>query len=360
MENEEWVDPLVIEGNRLIKVKDMYDDGIIRVPEGVEIICEKAGFHNHGMTIELPESLKRIESGAFAEMEHLEEPVHIPAATEYIADDAFSKDRWAPGIYFTVDERNRYYYAVDGVLYEKHPRQYDIYAAQEVLPLSDPDACGRVKEWGIVSFGTYPQTASGLDRTPIEWLVLRKDGSRALLLSRYALDCRLFDPKAYAGPYWSGSELRAWLNGEFFDTAFTPEEQDRILPAEQKTGTERTEKVSVLSDHEAKTLFRNGHTSLPNFATGCCKYEKEAFCRACLATPYAMARGAEADTGTEARNGQPCVKWWTSDNYEKHAQMLVYTVKPNGSIDVFMPDTKGVGVRPAIWVGLRSEEKAEQ
>ena len=39
-----------------------------------------------------------------------------------------------------------------------------------------------------VTFGTYPQTASGTSSTPIEWLVLDVKGDQALLLSRYGLD----------------------------------------------------------------------------------------------------------------------------------------------------------------------------
>ena len=36
-----------------------------------------------------------------------------------------------------------------------------------------------------VTFGHYPQTKNGNDSTPIEWAVLARDGSKALLLSRY-------------------------------------------------------------------------------------------------------------------------------------------------------------------------------
>lgn len=35
----------------------------------------------------------------------------------------------------------------------------------------------------IVPFGMYPQTASGIDRTPIEWLMLDVQDGKALLLS---------------------------------------------------------------------------------------------------------------------------------------------------------------------------------
>ena len=41
-----------------------------------------------------------------------------------------------------------------------------------------------------ITFGHYPQTASGDDNTPIEWLVLDVQDGKALLISRFALDCQ--------------------------------------------------------------------------------------------------------------------------------------------------------------------------
>lgn len=43
-----------------------------------------------------------------------------------------------------------------------------------------------------VMYGHYPQTKEGNDNTPIEWLVLARDGNKALLISRYALDCQKY------------------------------------------------------------------------------------------------------------------------------------------------------------------------
>ena len=41
-----------------------------------------------------------------------------------------------------------------------------------------------------ITFGHYPQKKAGTDNTPIEWLVLAVDGRKALLISRFALDCQ--------------------------------------------------------------------------------------------------------------------------------------------------------------------------
>lgn len=64
--------------------------------------------------------------------------------------------------------------------------------------------------------------------TPIEWLILKQEGNRRLLLSRYVLDAkRFFSDCIYIG--WEKSNIREWLHHDFMNTAFTPDEQARIL-----------------------------------------------------------------------------------------------------------------------------------
>ena len=79
-----------------------------------------------------------------------------------------------------------------------------------------------------MTFGTYSQTAEGNDETPIEWLVLDRNGDHALLLSRYSLDVHAFYPE-HVDITWEKGTLRAWLNDDFLNRAFTAEEQAAIL-----------------------------------------------------------------------------------------------------------------------------------
>lgn len=44
-----------------------------------------------------------------------------------------------------------------------------------------------------MTFGIYPQTKAGDDKIPIEWLVLDREGDKALLLSRYGLDAQPYN-----------------------------------------------------------------------------------------------------------------------------------------------------------------------
>ena len=74
-----------------------------------------------------------------------------------------------------------------------------------------------------VAFGTYPQTAAGTDKTPIEWLVLDRDGNKALIISRYGLDAQPYNTKC-TDITWEKCTLRTWLNSTFMNKAFTSEE----------------------------------------------------------------------------------------------------------------------------------------
>ena len=84
------------------------------------------------------------------------------------------------------------------------------------------------KQDTYVTFGHYPQTAEGNDSTAIEWVVLQKEGNKALLISRYGLDAQPYNAE-YTDATWETCTLRTWLNSTFLNKAFTAEEQKAIL-----------------------------------------------------------------------------------------------------------------------------------
>ena len=83
-----------------------------------------------------------------------------------------------------------------------------------------------VDKFDTVKFGSYPQSdESGNKKEPIEWIVLEREGNKALLLSKYILDANQYDKGSYP---WEVCGLRKWINNDFFYTAFTDSEQSRI------------------------------------------------------------------------------------------------------------------------------------
>ena len=86
---------------------------------------------------------------------------------------------------------------------------------------------------GRILYGSYEQDGDPENGAePIEWIVLDAKGGSALLLSRYELAMRPFHADWKDGVEWAGSDLRAWLNGEFLAEAFDAEEAEDILVTE--------------------------------------------------------------------------------------------------------------------------------
>ncbi len=165
-----------------------------------------------------------------------------------------------------------------------------------------------------VLFGKYEQdnnTSNGSER--IEWIVLSKDEEKMLLLSRYALDRRQF-----GGTWWSWEEssLRNWLNNDFYEEAFSYEEQNRIIETKVYSGV--TDKVILLSQYQV-----NEYLSLE---------EKK-----CYVTEQNYFEGTDSNTGT--------ISWLLrGGDY----------VTSKGSIDYAGGrEYDYFAVRPALWISLK-------
>ena len=219
-------------------------------------------------------------------------------------------------------------------------------AAIAADPIEHPEALKHAGEY--VFFGTYPQTAEGKDKTPIEWLVLEHDeaGHCTLLLSRYGLDAQPFHKKPKEVT-WKNSTLHSWLNREFMKNAFSKKEQAAILTTEVVTssseqglriydngkGVKTKDKVFLLSNHEATEQY---------FST------REA--RQCAATDYAIANGCRVSE-VHRVDGRPAVLAWLlrSDSYQFASGIESPAVTCYGYI-VLQKVEMPMAIRPAMWV----------
>ena len=203
-----------------------------------------------------------------------------------------------------------------------------------------------------VTFGTYPQTKAGNDATPIEWLVLARDGDKALLISRYALDAQPYN-KDYTSVTWETCTLRTWLNGTFYNKAFSSAEQAAILTTNVDNsknqcysgwstsgGNNTQDKVFLLSYAEANKYF--GVT-----------YDNSSNTKSRVApTAYAIAQGAWTDSFDKTADRADAGHWWlrSPGNYRDYAAS-VYT---NGSLFGANVDANSGSVRPALWVNIEA------
>ena len=94
---------------------------------------------------------------------------------------------------------------------------------------------------------------------PIKWRILNITGSKALLLADRMPDTCPFHDKA-EDISWSGSLLREWLNGDFYERAFTQAEKDAIEMTDvanapnyyfgTSCGPDTKDRVFILSESE--------------------------------------------------------------------------------------------------------------
>lgn len=217
----------------------------------------------------------------------------------------------------------------------------------------------------VVTFGSYPQQAQGTDRTPIQWQVLDVQGDRALLLSCRGLDTRQYHTEK-TETTWAACSLRAWLNGEFLNRAFSGREQAGILatdvdngPAqgygEWKTegGDNTRDRVFLLSCAEAEQYLGAQYYRGP----GNTNSEKAQ----AAPTAFALQNGAwrsswqltwRSDglrTDDERRAG-----WWWLRSPGSDPGSAAYIFATGGFDSYEVNETSGM-VRPAIWLDLKAD-----
>lgn len=179
-----------------------------------------------------------------------------------------------------------------------------------------------LQEGDIIELGSYPYETAGTKKS-VEWRILEKkaDGM-ALLISKYALDTRRFD---LTSNDWERSEIRPWLNNEFYNTTFNEAEKESMVE-NRDTGS----KVFLLSEEEAGKYFRyNDMKAWP--------------------TSYAKERGAYTD---DSGDGSCC--WWLRSLGSR--QVRIASVSYKGNVDSWGQNLFYVynAVRPALKVNLNN------
>jgi serine/threonine protein kinase len=189
-----------------------------------------------------------------------------------------------------------------------------------------------------IEFGNYPQDKDGTEK-PIEWIVMKNEGNQILLLSKYVLDAKPYNKEwEDVTVTWETSDIRKWLNNEFYTTAFNKTEKAKIQTSLIKNednseygtsgGNDTEDKVFLLSEKEAETLFSNEEERIAKateYAEKSGVYDEEKGAWWWLRSPGFGSRGAaEVD----------------SDGWVYRVGNLVY-IRPDG-------------VRPALYLNLQS------
>ena len=200
------------------------------------------------------------------------------------------------------------------------------------------------KAGDYIFFGTYEQdndTANGKEY--IEWLVLEVKNGKALVISKYALDCQQYNTSC-TDVTWEICSLRKWLNGTFINNAFSAEEQAMIptvtVSADKNPdystdpGNATQDKVFLLSITEANRYFTSDKA------------------RKCVPTDYAIVQGAYTSDSYKAGGRDTCWWWLRSPGYDQN--FCAANVFCDGYVQRNSVEYECIAVRPALWINLES------
>ena len=218
----------------------------------------------------------------------------------------------------------------------------------------------------LFTFGTYEQdNHPDNGPEPIEWVVLDVCEGKALLLSKYGLDAIPFHTVWEDDPTWETCTLRTWLNEDFWNTAFSPEEQSAILltdvdnSAEQGCsqwtkdgGNDTQDRIFLLSFAEANRYLGVIYKQPVS------PYEKSIPSAQARATDYAIARGVMINGEHVIKEDRDAAGWWLRS--PGHYEGFTSCVNVSGRLIAPSPGTNTIAVRPVFWLSLDTQSDFNQ
>ena len=193
---------------------------------------------------------------------------------------------------------------------------------------------------------TQSGVASWFKYESVIWTILEENDGKAFVLCDMIIDAMAYDDN---NNNYENSTIRAWLNDEFINTAFSELEQEFILTTLVKNDKESTgyanprfsgentlDKIFLLSRVEVKAYGFNSDGSVQDST------------RKKQATAYAI---SQINGVYDATSGA----WWWLRTPAPHATDtvradLAHTIKVNGTINNSVVSTATGGVLPAMWI----------
>lgn len=219
---------------------------------------------------------------------------------------------------------------------EEYKDSHDL--AQEICKQHGLDTLEDVDVGDVVYFGQYEQDDNPHDgKEYVEWVVLEKRNGKTLVISRYGLDCKWYNPQE--DTTWEDSYIRSWLNSTFYDGTFSEEEKGTIMLAnvraeknpvhDTKPGNATRDRVFLLSQSETE------------------QYCSTVLEGRCMPTKFAMARGVYCYENC----GGDCGWWLRSPGLNQSSAAFVNEYGW-ASYDGIGVEYGWAAVRPALWINL--------
>ncbi|HAZ19317.1 MAG TPA: hypothetical protein DCY74_07375 [Clostridiales bacterium] len=197
-------------------------------------------------------------------------------------------------------------------------------------------SCNNLQVGDSVFIGKYPFHRDGSYKQ-IEWLVLTIHDGKALVISRYNLDIKPYYTK-HDEVTWETSSIRKWLNNSFIETAFSAEDQAKIVETtlinadnpEYSTngGQDTVDRVFLLSIDEVK------------------KHMPFEINRESFSTLYAKEQGAYV-------NGKNGSSWWALRSPGADALSMATINDGKISYEGDGVDSTDYALRPAMWIEVK-------
>ena len=101
----------------------------------------------------------------------------------------------------------------------------------------------------IITFGTW-------EGKPIEWIVLKEEDFALFCVSKKVIFSYKYNDNENKGTVYEKSDIRKYLNGEFFKKAFTESEKKKIINMKNSDSNTK-DNVFLLSKSEVENLMTN-------------------------------------------------------------------------------------------------------
>ena len=185
-----------------------------------------------------------------------------------------------------------------------------------------------------ITFGSYQQKETGA-KTPLVWDILKREGNKALIVTSQVIDEMKYSDRL---SNYQNSGIRKWLNSTFIDTAFSKQEQNKIIStivdnSVKSTGYDTNPYVCINTGDKVFLL------SYDEIANQFPEYKITTFT-------------FKANSKHERGHGY---FWWlrSPTNYSEQG---VRTVSSTGEIKYGSYPSSNGGVRPACWINLKEEK----
>lgn len=157
---------------------------------------------------------------------------------------------------------------------------------------------------------------------PLDWIVLRNEDGKLLLTSLCILDSQDFSHN-YKKNVFEEVSISDWLNGRFYDTAFSSHETNSIVNDKYNVRLLTREEYEKSSELDEMKIYKT------------------------LCTDYSMSQNLSV-----VANNQ-CASWWLMDSYKNYNQnVLVVNYSNSVGITPRLVSSTIVGVRPVIEIEI--------